>query len=94
MPHKPDRISAMKQLIAQVKQTFPLDSADIFRCGPANTCVGCPKKLLELVDAELTYWESAINQGITPSFGDISRFGKLCSNVSRGLKRNNIPIQE
>jgi hypothetical protein len=93
MQRKPDRISAMKQLIVQVKQAFPLDSADIFRCGPANNCVGCPKKLLDIVDSEISYWEAAIAQGVMPSLGDISRFGKLCKNVSRGLNRNNIPIQ-
>ncbi|QDE29990.1 hypothetical protein [Shewanella polaris] len=92
MKHKPDRISAMKQLIAQAKQAFPLDSPDIFRCGSGNSCVGCPKKLLDLVDSELSYWEAAIAQGVTPSLGDISRFGKLCKNVSRGLARNNIQL--
>ncbi|MGX9461363.1 hypothetical protein ACWXWU_08990 [Shewanella sp. A14] len=92
MQHKPDRISAMKQLIAQAKQAFPLDSPDIFRCGPSNSCVGCPKKLLDLVDSELNYWETAIYQGVTPSFGDLSRLGKLCKNVHRGLARNNIQL--
>ncbi|WP_137223097.1 hypothetical protein [Shewanella sp. MEBiC00475] len=92
MKHKPDRICAMKQLIAQAKQAFPLDSPDIFRCGSGNSCVGCPKKLLDLVDSELSYWEAAIAQGVIPSLGDISRFGKLCKNVSRGLTRNNIQL--
>ncbi|WP_351075553.1 hypothetical protein [Shewanella sp. CAL98-MNA-CIBAN-0140] len=92
MTHKPDRITAMKQLIAQVKQTFPLDSPDLFRCGSANSCVGCPKKLLDLIDSEVTYWEAAIAQGVMPSLGDISRFGKLCQNVGRGLTRNHIQL--
>ncbi|MBB1437497.1 hypothetical protein EGC79_13960 [Shewanella vesiculosa] len=90
MERKPDRVSAMKQLIVQIKTTFPLDSVDIFKCGPANTCVGCPKKLLDLVDSEVNYWDAALAQGVTPSLGDISRFGKLCKNVHRGLQRNNI----
>jgi len=92
MTQKPDRITAMKQLIAQVKQAFPLDSADIFRCGPSNTCVGCPKKLLDLVDSEVCYWEAAIARGVIPSLGDISRFGRLSKNVARGLTRNNIQL--
>ncbi|WP_282109878.1 hypothetical protein [Shewanella algicola] len=93
MLRKPDRMTAMKQLISQVKVSFPLDQPDIFRCGPNNTCVGCPKKLLDLVDAEINYWEAAMAQGVTPSLGDISRFAKMCTNVNRGLKRNNIPTQ-
>ncbi|GGQ24267.1 hypothetical protein [Shewanella litoralis] len=93
MERKPDRMTAMRQIITQVKITFPLDQADIFNCGPTNTCVGCPKKLLDLVDAEINYWEAAMAQGVTPSLGDISRFAKMCTNVSRGLKRNNVPTQ-
>jgi hypothetical protein len=49
--------------------------------------------LLDIVDSEISYWEAAIAQGVMPSLGDISRFGKLCKNVSRGLNRNNIPTQ-
>ncbi|ABI70430.1 hypothetical protein ACRN9Z_08010 [Shewanella frigidimarina] len=90
MERKPDRVSAMKQLLDQVKTSLPLDQPGIFSCGPTNNCVGCPKKLLDLVDAEMNYWDAAIAQGVIPSFGDISRFGKLCRNVSRGLQRNDI----
>ena len=90
MERKPDRVSAMKRLLEQVKNTLPFDQPGIFSCGPNNNCVGCPKKLLDLVDAEVNYWDAAIAQGVIPSLGDISRFGKLCKNVSRGLQRNDI----
>ena len=90
MSKKPDRTTAMLQIIEQVKLQFPLYESDTFVCGPDNSCQGCPKKLLELVDTELTYWESAIERGVTPDFDEITRFGKLCKNVRRGLVRNNI----
>lgn len=90
MSKKPDRKSAMLQIIEQVKDEFPLYESDTFACGPDNSCQGCPKKLLELVDTELTYWESVIARGVTPDFDEITRFGKLCKNVRRGLVRNNV----
>lgn len=80
----------MLGIIEQVKDEFPLYESETFVCGPDNSCQGCPKKLLELVDTELTYWESAIERGVTPDFDEITRFGKLCKNVRRGLVRNNI----
>ncbi len=79
----------MLQIIHAVKQEFPLYQEDTFVCGPDNSCIGCPKKLMELVDDQLTYWEHAIRRGVIPSFDDLSRFGKLCRNVKRGLVRNN-----
>ncbi|MEZ9596258.1 hypothetical protein AB4298_16615 [Shewanella sp. 10N.261.52.F9] len=87
---KPDRATAMMQIIEQVKQEFPLYESETFVCGPDGNCLGCPKKLLELVDTELSYWESAIANGNVPQFDDIRRFGKLCSNVKRGLNRNGV----
>ncbi|WED28604.1 hypothetical protein L3V77_21905 [Vibrio sp. DW001] len=90
MNKKPDRCTAMLELIQQVKDTLPLYEPDTFTCGTKSNCTGCPKKLLELVDSELTYWESAISRGITPHFDDIRQFGKLCKNVRRGLVRNNL----
>ncbi|MDG3084870.1 hypothetical protein P7F88_01705 [Vibrio hannami] len=87
---KPDRITAMRYIIEQAKEEFPLYEEDTFVCGTDNNCIGCPKKLMELVDSELTYWENTINRGISPGFDDIRKFGKLCTNVKRGLVRNNI----
>ncbi|WP_434362331.1 hypothetical protein NF212_18905 [Parasalinivibrio latis] len=90
MSKKPDLKSAMLQLIGQVKDELPLYESDTFYCGPDNNCIGCPKKLMELVDTEVCYWESAIERGIIPKFDEIRLFGKLCKNVRRGLVRNGI----
>ncbi len=90
MSQKPDRATAMRNIIEQVKIELPLYAEETFFCGPDNSCIGCPKKLMELVDSELSYWESALNRGLQPNFDDIRRFGKLCKNVKRGLVRNNI----
>ncbi|WP_144212794.1 hypothetical protein [Shewanella donghaensis] len=87
---KPDRNTAMQQLIDQVKQNFPLDNPELALCGPNNTCIGCPKKLLEIVDSEVAYWQSSLENNNTPSLGDLDKFAKLCKNVHRGLKRNGL----
>ncbi len=90
MTKKPDRITAMQLIIEQAKQELPLYESDTFVCGSKGNCIGCPKKLLELVDGELSYWESTISRGISPNFDDIRKFAKLCKNVKRGLVRNNL----
>ena len=87
---KPDRVTAMRLLIEQVKQELPLYEPDTFFCGPKGSCIGCPKKLMELVDTDLTYWEHRLSIGDIPTFDDISRFAKLCKNVKQGLVRNNL----
>ncbi|MGB5122132.1 MAG: hypothetical protein WBO13_14165 [Vibrio fluvialis] len=88
MSNKPDRLTAMQQIIDAVQQEFPLYQQDTFVCGPNNTCVGCPKKLMELVDSELSYWQHQVKRGLSPSFDELNRFGKLCKNVRRALVRN------
>lgn len=80
----------MLSIIQQVKQELPLYAPETFVCGSKGNCVGCPKKLLELVDSELTYWESVMARGIMPQFDEIRRFGKMCNGVRRGLQRNGL----
>lgn len=87
---KPDRKTAMLELIKQVKAEFPLYEPSTFICGANTDCQGCPKKLLELVDSEINYWEHAIARGVIPSFDQLRRFGKMCLGVKRGLARNNL----
>lgn len=80
----------MLSIIEQVKNTLPLYEPETFVCGTEGNCIGCPKKLLEMVDSELTYWESALRRGVIPQFDEIRRFGKMCSSVKRGLSRNGL----
>ncbi|WP_372882621.1 hypothetical protein [Psychromonas sp.] len=85
---KPDCKTAMLNIILLVKKDFPFDNPEVQICG--DSCVGCPKKLLELVETEIMYWELVIERGESPNLGEISRFAKLCKNVRRGLKRNGL----
>ena len=87
---KPDLNSAMLSLIEEVKNELPLYESETFICGPKGNCSGCSKKLLEMVDSELMYWEHSISIGQGPNFEELRRFGKLCSSVRRGLERNGL----
>ncbi|MEG3695109.1 hypothetical protein V5098_18450 [Vibrio coralliirubri] len=87
---KPDLNSAMLNLIEEVKNELPLYESETFICGPKGNCSGCSKKLLEMVDSELMYWEHSISIGQGPNFEELRRFGKLCSSVRRGLERNGL----
>ena len=68
----------MQQIIDAVKQEFPLYQPDTFKCGPDNTCIGCPKKLMELVDTGPPTGNTRIDRGIPPSF-DGSSASARCS---------------
>lgn len=87
---KPDRMTAMREIIEQVKAEFPLYEPSTFICGANTDCAGCPKKLLEMVDSEICYWECAMKRGVSPKFDEIRRFGKMCSSIRRALLRNNL----
>lgn len=90
MSKKPDLTTAMQQLISQVRAELPLHEPAHFVCGINTNCVGCPKKMLEMVDTEIAYWENALQNGIVPKFGELRLFGKLCLSVRRMLIRNKV----
>ncbi|MDF8329481.1 hypothetical protein P5G63_13675 [Aeromonas salmonicida] len=83
MSRKPDRITAMQQIIGAVKQEFPLYQPDTFRCGPDNSCIGGPKKLMELVDTDLSYWQYQIDSGIPPPSTSSTALAR-CARTSAG----------
>jgi hypothetical protein len=61
---KPGRHTAMSILITQVRDEYPFTLSETKIC--AGKCVGCPKKLLELADSELSYWEARIENNEQP----------------------------
>lgn len=97
MNKKPHLTVAMQQLINQVKAELPLYEPATFICGTNTDCIGCPKKMLEMVDSELCFWENAMKHGRVPKFDELRRFGKLCLSVRRMLIKNKLieePITE
>lgn len=43
LARKPDRLTAMHNIIEQVKLELPLYEDETFVCGTGTDCVGCPK---------------------------------------------------
>ena len=85
---KPDRQTAMYHLISEARRTFPFAVPEAEIC--AGKCVGCPKKLLEIADTELSHWQGELDKGYVPDFGEIAKLAKLCKNLHRGLKKNRL----
>lgn len=50
---KPNTQIAMQTLINQIKETIPLNLEEAQLC--QGQCLGCSKKMLEMLDAEISY---------------------------------------
>lgn len=85
---KPDAPTAMRQLIAQVRQALPFDLPEARVCdGP---CEGCSLKLLDFLETELDDWEQRLDQGEKPGLAELSRLAKSSSRIHRILERNGL----
>ena len=85
---KPDRPTAMKQLIQEVRAAMPFELPEAYIC--AGVCKGCSLKLLEYLDMELDNWEYKLNEGESPSLGDISRLAKSSKKIYKILVQNEL----
>ncbi|WP_252178875.1 hypothetical protein [Endozoicomonas sp. 4G] len=85
---KPNTQTAMQELILQVREAIPFDMPEAEIC--TGKCVGCPKKLLEFLDQELTDWESRLEDEEAPRLGDLSRLAKTSKKVHKALAKNGL----
>lgn len=86
---KPNTTAVMRSIIDQIRENFPfaLSSEDL--C--AETCsYGCPLKLLEYMDAELSDWEARLHEGQVPTFGDIAKLTKTSRRIYTVLEKNHL----
>ena len=86
--NKPGTRQAMEQLIEQVREVVPFDIPQEQLC--SGTCRGCPKKLLEYLDMELTDWSDRLDDGAPPLLGDVDRLAKTAKKIVKALERNQI----
>lgn len=83
---KPDTRTAMRELIAQVREAVPFDAPEAQLCtGP---CDGCSVKLLAFLESELEDWETRLDGGERPGLKDLSRLAKTSRKVYAVLERN------
>ena len=85
---KPDRTTAMRQLILQVRTAMPFDLPEANLC--SGKCNGCSQKLLDYLDTELDDWEYRLKDGDVPDFGEIQRIAKTSKKIYKILERNDL----
>ncbi|MGI9279959.1 MAG: hypothetical protein ACR2PX_10055 [Endozoicomonas sp.] len=85
---KPNTQTAMQELIVQVRGAIPFNMPEAEIC--TGKCVGCPKKLLEFLDQELSDWEFRLQDEELPKLGDINRLAKTSKKVHKALTRNGL----
>jgi hypothetical protein len=78
----------MRQLIVQMRASIPFGLSDEQICG--DSCEGCSSKLLIYLENELDTWESRLEQGVVPTFGDLDRLAKQGRKIYRVLQQNGV----
>lgn len=85
---KPDVPTAMRRLIAQIRDAFPFDAPEAQLCqGP---CEGCSVKLLAYLEDELSGWEQRLAQGEKPGLAELSRLTRTAKRIQAVLQRNGL----
>lgn len=87
---KPDTRTAMQQMINEVRLAIPFDAPEAQICADDTSCKGCSLKLLEYLDMELDNWQDKLNQGESPSFGDLNKLSKTSRKIYTTLKNNGL----
>ncbi|MGW7678724.1 hypothetical protein [Shewanella sp. S23-S33] len=82
---KPNTQIAMQTLINQIKETIPLNLEEAQLC--QGQCLGCSKKMLEMLDAEINYWQFS---KVTPSLKDLKNLENIGRRTYKILKRNQL----
>ncbi|MGL5027148.1 MAG: hypothetical protein ACRC6P_14395 [Shewanella oncorhynchi] len=82
---KPNTQIAMQTLIHQIKETIPLNLEEAQLC--QGQCLGCSKKMLEMLDAEISYWQFS---EVTPSLKDLKNLENIGRRTYKILKRNQL----
>jgi len=82
---KPNTKTAIQQLIAQIQQAIPLNLNEAQMC--QGECLGCSKKMLEMLDAEISYWQYT---DAIPSLKDLKNLENIGRRTYKILKRNQL----
>ncbi|MCU8004298.1 hypothetical protein ACROAH_00210 [Shewanella oncorhynchi] len=82
---KPNTQIAMQTLINQIKETIPFNLEEAQLC--QGQCLGCSKKMLEMLDAEISYWQFS---EVAPSLKDLKNLENIGRRTYKILKRNQL----
>ena len=79
----------MQRIIQQIRANFPFAMTEQELC--TDTCsYGCPLKLLEYMDQEISDWEHRLENGEIPNFKDIQKLSQSSQKIYQVLARNNL----
>lgn len=84
---KPNCHDAMLLMLHEIRTKIPFDLPETTICG--GDCRGCSKKMLELLDTEVGYWESVI-EWQQPSLADLKNLQQLALRTFKILQRNKL----
>ncbi|MCY0963938.1 hypothetical protein [Parathalassolituus penaei] len=79
---------AMQQLITEVRDTLPFHLPPSELC--QHSCSGCPKKLMEFMETELSEQEMLLDAGDEPTLGDINRLARTSRKVYNVMQKNGL----
>lgn len=88
MTRKPNTTEAMHNLIHEVRTTLPLDLSPVEVC--SDECRSCSIKLIEYIAMELENWESRLDDGDIPDFGDLNKLARSSKKIHRALLKNGL----
>jgi hypothetical protein len=77
----------MLLMLHEIRTKIPFDLPETTICG--GDCRGCSKKMLELLDTEVGYWESVI-EWQQPSLADLNNLQQLALRTFKILQRNKL----
>ncbi len=84
---KPNTTEAMRSLLSEIRRCIPLDLPEASLCG--GKCLGCSKKMLEMLDTEVCFWESRLDDEV-PGLADLKSLQRLAERTHKILKRNQL----
>ena len=82
---KPDVKTAMANLIREAREKIPFHLSFDGNC--EGRCDGCPYKLMEFLDMDLSDWELRLKRGDIPTIGDLHTLGRSCQELYNILKK-------
>jgi hypothetical protein len=85
---KPDTVTAMRQLINQIRTALPFELVGDQMCG--DSCEGCSSKLLLYLESEIEAYEQKLADGLIPTLGDLDRLAKKSRKIHRVLQGNGL----
>ncbi len=82
---KPNVAIVMQQLIRRIQHELPLHLTEAQLCH--GSCLGCSKKMIEMLDDQLSYWQANLEYQ-QPSLADLAELTTLAQRTAKILKRN------